>query len=149
MWVLIVVLALVLLTLAGFGIAMLVSGGDNDTGGVSTPESSTSVGGGDNDGGAGAGAQPGNAPGPNHDETAPSKPGEFVEVDDRKYIGRPASYAAESLSRDGLVPVIVAQGGQEPEDADNCTVIKIDADRPVLVGTEVPIYCNEGEGPSR
>ena len=147
LWVLVVVLGVVLLALAGFGLAMLVDGGDRDTGGESRPESSRPVDDGENDGGAGAGAQPGNTPGPGHDESEPSTPGEFVEVDDRKYIGRSASYAADSLEREGLVPVLVARGGKEPEDPDNCTVVKIEADRPLLVGTEVPIYCNEEEGP--
>jgi tRNA A-37 threonylcarbamoyl transferase component Bud32 len=149
MWVLLVVLAVVVLALAGFGLAMLVSGGDRDTGGQSRPESSSPVGDGDNDGGAGAGAQPGNTPLPSHDETEPGSPGEYVEVDDGKFIGRPASYAAESLEKDGLVPVVVAQGGHQPRELDNCTVIKVEADGPLLVGTEVPIYCNEEEGPSR
>ncbi|MGH3756606.1 serine/threonine-protein kinase [Actinophytocola sp.] len=143
MWVLIVVLAVLLLALAGFGIAMLADG-DRGTGGESRPESSSPVGDEDNDGGAGAGAQPGNTPIPSHDEP---EPGEFVEVDDRKFIGRPASYAAESLEREGLVPVVVAQGGREPDDPDNCTVIEIDADGPLRVGTEVPIFCDEEEGP--
>ncbi|HEV7647610.1 MAG TPA: serine/threonine-protein kinase [Actinophytocola sp.] len=148
LWVLVVVFGVVLLALAAFGLAMLLDG-DRDTGGLSRPESSSSVEDGDNDAGSGAGAQPGNTPGPGHDQTEPSAPGEFVEVDDRKFIGRPASYAAESLERDGLRPVVVAQGGRPPDDPDNCTVVKIEADKSVLVGTKVPIYCNEEEGPSR
>ncbi len=146
MWVLIVVLTVVLLALAGFGLAMLLNG-DRDTGGESRPESSSPVGDADNDGGAGAGAEPGNTPLPSHGE--PTQPGGLVEVDDRKYIGRPASYAAESLEREGLDPVVTAQDGREPVDADNCTVTRIDADRLVPIGTEVPIYCNEEVGPSR
>jgi len=148
MWVLLVVLAVALLALAGFGLASLLDG-DRDTGGESRPESSTSVGDGDNDGGAGAGAEPGDTPGPGHDESEPGAPGEFVEVDERKYIGRPASYAVERLEEDGLVPVVLAQSGREPDDPAKCTVTEIDANRSVLVGTKVPIYCNEEEGPSR
>jgi len=67
-----------------------------------------------------------------------------VEVDERKFIGRPASYAAESLERDGLHPVITeAKSGEAPDDPDNCTVIRVDTDEPVRVGTEVPIICKE------
>src|SRR3954469_11900689 len=148
MWVLIVVLGVVLLALAAFGLAMLVDG-DRDTGGVSTPETSAPVGDEDNGAGSGAGAQPGNAPGQGHDQTEPSEPGEFVEVDEGKFIGRPASYAVKSLESAGLRPVVVGPGGQTPDDPDRCTVIKVDADETVPVGTKVPIYCNEEEGPSR
>jgi len=148
MWVLIVVLGVVLVALAAFGLAMLIDG-DRDTGGVSTPETSSPLGDEDNDAGSGAGAQPGNAPGQGHNQTEPSAPGEFVEVDASKFIGRPASYAAESMERDGLHPVLVARGGKEPNDPDNCTVVKIEAERSVPVGTKVPIYCNEEVGPSR
>jgi hypothetical protein len=144
MWVLLVVLAVVLLALAGFGLAMLVQGGDRDTGGESRPETSSPVGSEDNDAGSGSGAQPGNTPGPDHDESTPGQPGEVVEVDERKFIGRPASYAAESLERDGLHPVITeAKSGEAPDDPDNCTVIRVDTDEPVRVGTEVPIICKE------
>jgi serine/threonine-protein kinase len=149
MWVLLVVLAVVLLALAGFGLAMLVNGGDRDTGGESRPEASSPVGSGDNDAGSGSDAQPGNTPGPDHDESEPNQPGEFVEVDEKKYIGRPASYAEDSLERDGLHPVVEAQDGDRPDDPDNCTVFEIDADGPLRVGAEVPIFCKEEQGPSR
>jgi serine/threonine protein kinase len=145
MWVIVVVLAVVLLALAGFGLAMLVNGGERDTGGESRPESSSQVDSGDNDAGSGSGAQPGNTPGPGK----PGQPGEFVEVDEKKYLGRPAAYASESLARLGLIPVVEAQDGEEPDDPDNCTVIEIDADGPLRVGTEVPIFCKEEQGPSR
>jgi len=135
----------VLLALAGFGLAMLVNGGERDTGGESRPESSSQVDSGDNDAGSGSGAQPGNTPGPGK----PGQPGEFVEVDEKKYLGRPAAYASESLARLGLIPVVEAQDGEEPDDPDNCTVIEIDADGPLRVGTEVPIFCKEEQGPSR
>ncbi|MPZ85888.1 MAG: protein kinase [Actinophytocola sp.] len=142
MWILLVILAVVLLTLAGFGLAALLDG-ERDTGGRAGPESSAPAGNEDNDGGNGTGAEPGNTPMPSHGATDPSAPGQFVEVDDRKYIGRPASYAADSLERSGLVPVVLAEDGQPPRDLDNCTVIKVDADRPLLLGTEVPVYCEE------
>jgi serine/threonine-protein kinase len=149
MWVLLVVLAVVLLALAGFGLAMLVSGGDRDTGGESRPETSSPVGNGDNDAGSGAGAQPGNTPGPDHDESGPNQPGDFVEVDEKKYIGKPASYAADSLEDEGLRPVVETLDGNQPDDPDNCTVIEIDADGPLRVGATVPILCKEEQGPSR
>ncbi|HEY0451629.1 serine/threonine-protein kinase [Actinophytocola sp.] len=146
MWVLLVILAVVLLTLAGFGLAALL-GGERDTGGRAGPESSIPAGSEHN--GAGTGAEPGNTPMPSHGAADPSTPGRFVDVDDGKYLGRPASYAADSLERAGLVPVVLAQNGQTPQDLTKCTVVKVDADRPLLVGTEVPIYCNEDEGPPR
>ena len=115
MWVLIVVLAVVLLALAGFGLAMLVNG-DRDTGGQSRPPSSSPAGSEENDGGAGAGAQPGNTPNPEHGQTKPSAPGRFVEVDESKFIGRSASYAAGTLEGEGLKPVVTARGGGPPND---------------------------------
>jgi len=126
---------------------MLVSGGDRGTGGESRPESSSQVGSEDND--AGSGAEPGNTPGPGHDGSTPAQPGEFVEVDVKKYLDKPASYAQDSLSRLGLIPVVEAQDGERPDDPDNCTVIEIDAEGPQRVGTEVPVFCEEEQGPSR
>jgi eukaryotic-like serine/threonine-protein kinase len=145
MWVLLVVLAVAVLTLAGFGLATLLSGGDRDTGGVSRPESSRPVGDEDNDGGAGAGAQPGNPPNPSREQTKPDGPGRFVEVDDKQFIGKSASLAAKTLERAGLVPVLKARGGHKPDDPDHCTVTRIDAGDSVLVGTKVPVYCEEDE----
>jgi hypothetical protein len=36
-----------------------------------------------------------------------------------------------------------ANSGLEPDDPDNCTVIRVDADEPVRVGTKVPVICKE------
>jgi eukaryotic-like serine/threonine-protein kinase len=142
-WVVVVVLAVALLTMAAVGIAMMVNG-DRDTGGQSRPESSSPVGGSDNDGDSGA--EPGNEPG--NGESEPDAPGQFVEVDEADYIDESASYAEESLERKGLDPKLYASGGGEPTNPDNCKVYKVKAKRPVLVGSTVAVYCKE-EGPSR
>jgi serine/threonine protein kinase len=140
-WVVVVVLAVALLTAAAVGVAMMVNG-DGDTGGQSRPESSSPVGGSDN---GDSGAQPGNEPGSG--ESEPDAPGEFVEVDERDYLDRPASYAVASLERKGLFPELHdTVSGDEPDDPDHCTVTEVKVERPVLVGSTVPIYCEE-EGP--
>jgi serine/threonine-protein kinase len=146
LWALLIVLGVVLLVLAVLGVASLL-GADRDTDGTSTPESTTTApadSGEDPVNDDEGGGTPGNPP-------MTGIPGreKYVEVDESLFVGRPASFAADTLDKAGLVPTVTNQFGEPPEDVSRCAVTEVAPDGHVPVETEVVVRCEEDEEPPR
>ncbi|MGB3437935.1 MAG: serine/threonine-protein kinase [Actinophytocola sp.] len=147
LWALLIVLGVVLLVLAVLGVASLL-GADRGTDGRSTPESTSAP--------AGNGENP-----VNDDEESPEEdPGnppmtgiptkdKYVQVDESLFVGRPAGFASDTLEKAGLVPTVMNQFGEPPEDMSRCTVIEVAPEGRMPVETDVVVRCEEKEGPPR
>jgi eukaryotic-like serine/threonine-protein kinase len=148
LWVLVIVLAVVLLALAGFGLAALLNG-DRDTGGQSQAETSAPASD-DSDTGADTGNdasdEPGNPPMPTGADDDGQNPNDIVVVDSNDYVGLSAAEASDRLQRKELRPVVETEDGRSPEDPERCMVLSIDEDGPVRAGSKVLIRCAEEEG---
>jgi eukaryotic-like serine/threonine-protein kinase len=137
LWALLIVLGVVLLVLAVLGVASLLNA-DRDTDGRSTPESTSAPTGGVNDDGSGTG-----------DPGVTGIPGKFVQVDESVFVGRSAGFAADTLQKAGLAPVVENQYGVEPDDLSRCTVVEVTPDGRMPVDTAVTVRCEEDEEPPR
>jgi len=137
LWALLIVLGVVLLVLAVLGVASLLNA-DRDTDGRSTPESTSAPAGDEvNEDGDNSEA-PGNPP-----MTGIPPQGKFVHVDESVYLGRPAGIVVDMLEKDGLVPVVENQNGEQPQDLTRCMVTDVAPEGRQQVGTEVRVRCEE------
>jgi serine/threonine-protein kinase len=148
LWALLVVLGVVLLVLAVLGVASLLDA-DRDTDGRSTPETTTApAGGDDNVNDDETGTESSEAPGNPPMTGIPTK-GKYVQVEESVFVGHPASFAADTLGKAGLAPVVVNQDGMSPLDESRCTVTEVTPSGRLQVGTDVEVRCEEDEEPPR
>ena len=73
----------------------------------------------------------------------------YVQVDEALFVGRPASFAADTLEKAGLVPTVTNQFGAPPEDLGGCTVTEVAPEGRIPVAADVVVRCDEEEGPPR
>jgi serine/threonine protein kinase len=149
LWALLIVLGVVLLVLAVLGVASLLDA-DRDTDGTSTPETTNTseapapdV---NEDDGADS-EQPGNPPMtgiPTKDDE-----NESVQVEESVFIGKPATFAIETLRQAGLRPKASNQFGKEPTDLERCSVVAVGPEGRRPVGSGVVVSCEEEEEPPR
>jgi serine/threonine-protein kinase len=149
LWILLIVVGVLVLTLAVFGLAALLSG-DGDTGGEPRSETTTQPNDqGDNGSdGTDGGEEPTGPQMPNI-PTDNEEPQEgFVEFDEKSYEQVPARFALKDMTDLGLDPSLVDQNGKRTTELDNCFVIDITPDGKVRVGSQVIVTC-ELEDPPR
>jgi serine/threonine-protein kinase len=156
LWALLIVLGVVLLVLAVLGVASLLDA-DRDTDGTSTPETTGSAeapaGNADEDDGTDSGSdsgtdteQPGNPPMTGIPTREPGKP---VQVEESVFIGKPATFAMETLEQAGLRPKAANQYGREPNDMERCVVVAVGPEGRRPAGSGVVVSCEEEEEPPR
>jgi len=146
LWALLIVLGVVLLVLAVLGVASLLNA-DRDEDGESTPETTSAPADvGDGSDGTDSTNQPGNPPMTNIPTKDQSK---YVQVDESDFLGRPASYAADTLSKAGLRPTVMNQDGAEPVNLDRCVVTEVRPAGRRPVNTGLAVLCEEEGEPPR
>ena len=148
LWILLIVFGVLVLTLAVFGLAALLSQ-DGDTGGEPRSETTSepsNQGSNDDSGGED----------PNGDPQPPPMPpigddpqDEFVELDESKFLDEPARFALETLTDMDLRPTVVDENGERPTDLGSCIVTDISPNGDVRVGSAVSVRCEQGEDPPR
>jgi serine/threonine protein kinase len=143
LWALLIILGVVLLVLAVLGVASLLNA-DRETNGTSTPETTSAPNGSGDNANEDGGNPPGDPP-----TGIPTDQGEIVVVDQRIFVGHPASFAADTLEDAGLIPVVENQYGNQPEDLDRCSVVAVNPDGRQPLGSEVVVRCKEDEEPPR
>ncbi|HYQ69007.1 serine/threonine-protein kinase [Actinophytocola sp.] len=139
LWVLLVVLGVVLLVLAVLGVASLLNA-DRDTDGRSTPETTSAP--------SAAGDEDGTGNEDGGDRGTPPRSGipqdKYVRVDESVFLERPADFAVAKLGDGGLVPVVVNQNGDLPQNLSRCTVYQVTPTGRQPLGAEVTVRCEEG-----
>jgi serine/threonine-protein kinase len=146
LWALLIVLGVVLLVLAVLGVASLLNA-DRGEDGESTPESTSAPtdAGSDSDGTDGTN-QPGNPPMTNIPTKDQSK---YVQVNESDFLGRPASDAADALSKAGLRPTVMNQTGSQPVDLDKCIVTEVRPSGKRPINSGLAVLCEEEGEPPR
>jgi serine/threonine-protein kinase len=147
LWILLIVFGVLVLTLAVFGLAALLSGDDTDGSPRSETTSETTDQGDAND-------DTGNNSGNDDEPTGPQMPiptddqQEFVEFDEESYFQIQARYVLKDLTDLGLRANLVDENGEKTTELDTCFVTDVTPDGRVRVGSAVTVTC-ELEDPPR
>jgi len=146
LWILLIVFGVLVLTLAVFGLAALLSGDDTDGSPRSETTSETTDQGEPND-------DTGNDSGDGEEPTGPHMPipneeQEFVEFDEQTYFQIQARFVLKDLTDLGLRANLVDENGEKTTELDTCFVTDVTPDGRVRVGSAVTVTC-ELEDPPR
>ncbi|SDC78889.1 protein kinase domain-containing protein [Actinokineospora iranica] len=143
LWVTIAVLTVALIAALAFGLPAIFreDGSGNDTG---VPSETTGPGAGFP--GEEPGTAPAEPPGSRPTSRAPDDE-DTVTIIPTRFAMRPATDAAFELSRSGLSPIVLTEGGATPIDSAACLVVEISPVGRVKAGAEVTIVCRPQNGP--